>query len=82
MQSFNKIADQEGFVNSGKTFSDLRERQQRRKIRELKTYVEQALWFTEKFGLKLSSVEFKDSDGVLHDINYEEKMNKSFKDLS
>ena len=76
MQNFDKIADQEGFVKSGKTFSDLRERQQRRKIRELKTYVEQVLWFAETFGLKLSSVEFKDSVGVLHDINYEEKKNK------
>ena len=76
MQNFDKIADQEGFVKSGKTFSDLRERQQRRKIRELKTYIEQVLWFAETFGLKLSSVEFKDSVGVLHDINYEEKKNK------
>ena len=50
-------------MNCGKRFSELKERQQRRKIRELKTYVEQALWFAETFGLKLSSVGFKDSGG-------------------
>ncbi len=58
-------------MNSGKTFSELKERQQRRRIKELKTYTEQALWFAETFGLKLSLVGFKDSDGVLHTIDYQ-----------
>ena len=44
-------------MNCGKSFLELKERQQRRKIRELKTYVEQALWFAETFGLKLSITE-------------------------
>ena len=70
-------------MNCGKSFSQLKERQQRRKIRELKTYVEQALWFAETFGLKLSSVGFKDSGGVLHTIDYQaEEKRKSYKDLS
>ena len=83
LQDFGKIANQEGFMNCGKRFSELKERQQRRKIRELKIYVEQALWFAETFGLKLSSVGFKDSGGVLHTIDYQaEEKRKSYKDLS
>ena len=69
-QYFDKISDQEGFKNCGKTFSEVKERQQRGKIREL-NYVEQALWFAKTFGLKLSSVRFKDSCGVSHTIDYQ-----------
>ena len=83
LQYFDKIADQEGFINSGKTFSELKERQQRRRIKELKTYTEQALWFSETFGVNLSSVGLKDSDGVLHTIYYQEDApRKAYKDLS
>ena len=83
-QYFDKISDQEGFKNYGKTFSEVKERQQRRRIREVKTYVEQALWFAETFGLKLSSVRFKDSGGVSHTIDYQtsDRRKNSYKDLS
>ena len=59
-------------------------RQQRRKIRELKTYVEKALWFAETFGLKLSSVECADDDGWLHTIEYHNNIEEKkcpYKDL-
>ena len=83
LQYFDKIADQKGFIHCGKTFSELKERQQRRKINELKSYAEQALWFAQSFGLKLSLVGFKDGGGVLHTIEYEgDKRRKSYKDLS
>ena len=83
-QYFDKISDQEGFKNYGKTFSEVKERQQRRKIREVKTYVELALWFAETFGLKVSSVRFKDSGGVSHTIDYQtsDRRKNSYKDLS
>lgn len=56
---FDKICELKGSENCGKIFSEVKERQQRRKIKELKTYVEKALWFAETFGLKLSSVRFQ-----------------------
>ena len=69
-QYIDKISEQEGYENSGKPISEVKGRQQRRKIRELKTYVEKAFWFAETFGLKLSSMEFADDDGRLHTIEY------------
>ncbi|CAB4014402.1 Hypothetical predicted protein [Paramuricea clavata] len=80
---FDKISELEGFKNCGKPFSEVKGRQQRRKIRELKTYVEQALWFAETFGLKLSSVKFNNDEGVSHTIDYTiEDRKKGYKDLS
>ena len=81
---FDKLSELEGSENSGKSFSEVKGRQQRRKIRELKTHVEQALWFAESFGLKLSSVKFNDDKGVAHTIDYtkEEGKKKGYKDLS
>ena len=80
---FDKITELEGFKNTGKSVEDVTERQQRRKIKELKTNVEQALWFAETFGLKLSSVSFTDSCGVSHDIDYSNDGRKnSYNNLS
>lgn len=83
-QYIDIISEQEGFQNCGKPISEVKGRQQRRKIRELKTYVEKALWFAETFGLKLSSVEFADDDGKLHTIEYQSSVGgkKCYKDLS
>ena len=82
-QYIDKISEQ-GYENSGKPISKVKGRQQRRKIHELKTYVEKALWFAETFGLKLSSVEFADDDGRLHTIEYHNNIEGkkcSYKDL-
>ena len=78
------ISELEGSRNCGKKFSEVKGRQQARKIRELKTYVEQALWFAETFGLKLSLVKFNDEKGVSHTIDYEKEggKKKGYKDLS
>jgi hypothetical protein len=83
-QYFDKISEQEGFKNCGKPILELKDRQQRRKIRELKTYVEQALWFAQTFGLKLSSVTFKDGSGKSHEMDYqtEDGRGTPYKDLS
>ena len=55
-----------------------------RKLRELKTKAERALWFAETFGLKLTSMEFQDDSGKTHSITYQGQGQgtKSFKELS
>lgn len=80
---FDKISEQEGFRNCGKNTNEVKERQERRKIRELKTYVK-ALWFAGTFGLQLSSVEFKDDTGKFHTMEYhtEERGKKSYNELT
>lgn len=80
---FDKISEQEGYKNTGKNIAEVKERQQRRKIRELKTYVDKALWFASTFGLQLSSVEFNDDTGKTHTIEYQvEEGKKSYNELS
>ena len=49
-----KLGGNADFGNNGKTLSEVGERHQRRKLKELKANVEKALWFTETFGLSLS----------------------------
>ena len=83
-QYFDKLTELEGFKNCGKPILELKDRQKRRKIRELKTYVEQALWFSQTFGLQLSSVTFKDGSGRSHEIDYENQDGRKtpYNDLS
>lgn len=83
-QYMDNLSEQEGFKNCGKPISEVKGRQQRRKVRELKTYVEKALWFAETFGLKLSSVEFACKDGKSHTIDYQVDLDrkKSYTELS
>ena len=49
-----KLGGNADFGNNGKTLSEVGERHQRRKLKELKTIVEKALWFTDTFGLSLT----------------------------
>ena len=42
-----KLGQDTDFENNGKTLSEVGERQQRRKLKELKTNVERALWFAD-----------------------------------
>ena len=62
--------------------STVGERQQRRKITELKTKVEKALWFAKTFGLDLQSAIFKDEHGENHTLTYSENVRRSYKDLT
>ncbi|EDO33219.1 predicted protein [Nematostella vectensis] len=55
----DKIQELEEMTNTSKRLDQLKDRQQRRKIKELKTNVERALWFAKAFGLRLASVTFK-----------------------
>ena len=49
-----KLGGNVDFENNGKTLNEVGERQQWRKIKELKTSDEKALWFSETFGLPLN----------------------------
>ena len=65
----------------GRPLNEVGERHRRRKHKELKTNVEKALWFTETFGLSLSSVTFSGKDGPNHTLSYEKLKKTSFNDL-
>ena len=58
-----KISPQRRFENKGKTFLDVGKEQQERKLQTLPTRVEQALWFSESFGLRLDGVKLVDDSG-------------------
>ena len=77
-----KLGHDIDFENSGRIINEVGERQQRRKLKELKTNVERALWFSQTFGLALNSVSFSGQDGANHTLTYEDNKNKSFNDLS
>ena len=78
-----KLGHDIDFENSGKIISQVGERQQRRKMKELKTNVERALWFTKSFGLTLNSVTFSGDDDSNHStLCFEENGTKGFHDLS
>ena len=70
------------FRNVGKGISELGKKQQRRKLTELKTYVEKSLWFAKTFGLNLKSATFSDAGGSNHSVVYESpSARKRYKDL-
>lgn len=69
------------FSVNEKTFNEIGVRQQRRKLKELKTNVEKALWFAKTFRLDLQSVSFLDDNGTSHTLSYVGKERKGYKDL-
>ena len=54
-QYLDKTEEQKQFATTGKKISEVKERKQRRKLRELKTAEEKSLWFAKTIGLNLSS---------------------------
>ena len=52
-----------------KKMDEVGQRQHQRKIKELKTKVEQALWFFESYGVPLSTICVEDSHGNQSDIS-------------
>jgi hypothetical protein len=56
-------------------------RQQERKLKTLETRVEQALWFSESFGLKVDTVKLVDHLGNPYSLSFGEKGRKSYKHL-
>jgi len=82
-QYLDKIEEQQRFENTRGKIIEVKDRQQRRKLQELKTSVEKALWFAKTLGLNLDSACFKDDKGEKYKLDYSSEGNpKSFKDLS
>ena len=81
-QYLDKIEEQKRFENPGGKILEVKGRQQRRKLRELKTSVEKSLWFAKTLGLNLDSACFKDDNNENYKLDYSSKENpKSLKDL-
>ena len=77
-----KIEEQIGFENRGGTVEGVKERQKRRKLKELETNIEKALWFSKSFGLQLHSASFEDSKGSICKMSYSDNEHqKSYNDL-
>ena len=77
-----KLGQDLNFNNGGKKITDVSERQQRRKLSELKTHTEKALWFSKTFGLDIQDVSFVDENGKQHTFSYQSKEKRGYKDLS
>ena len=84
LQSYiHKIGQDTEFENKRGKVAEVSDRQQRRKLKELKTHVEQALWFAEMFGLKPQTVSFADETGSIYSMDYSDKGGKkSYQNLS
>ena len=76
------LGQQLSFNNSGRKLSDVGDRHQRRKLVELKSKVEKALWFSKTFGLDLQTVIFTDDQNAKHKLSYSEKDKTSYKELT
>jgi hypothetical protein len=77
------IGQDVNFDNKSKKVCEVGERQQRRKLKELKTKIEQALWFAKTFGLELQSINLLDQKGTEHTITYNESNHaRAYKDLT
>jgi hypothetical protein len=77
------VCDEE-LKSSGKSLSEVGERQKIRKMKLLATRAEKALWFVESFGVKLHSLSLVDKDGQPKKIDFAECENKKsiFSELS
>ena len=60
----------EKLKNTSRPINQVGECQTRRKIKEVKTRAEKALWFLESFGLTLHSIKVKDNAGNLSDLSF------------
>ena len=68
-----KLGQELNFANNHGKVSEVGERQQCRKLKELKTNIEKALWFAKTFGLELESVNFSDESRSNHSMIYAQK---------
>lgn len=75
------ISPQAHFEDKGKNIAEVGKRQQERKLKTLKTKVEQVLWFSESYGLHLDKVNFVDNCGKPYSLLFGEKTGKSYKEL-
>ena len=62
--------DEGDFLNTGKLFDNLSSMQQRRKLSQLETSDEKALWFIDSFGLDVKSIALETSHGNQLNISF------------
>lgn len=75
--------EREQYEIKGNKINEVKQRQKRRKLKELKTTVEKSLWFAKTLGLNLQSACFKDEMGQEHNLQYQVvETRKAYKDLS
>ena len=77
-----KLGQDLNFHNGSKKITEVSERQQRRKLSELKNHTEKALWFAKTFGLDIQNAHFKDNEGRHHTFSYEPKQKQTYRELS
>lgn len=85
LQYVDKIQQWHGMSNKGKKLSEVGGRHQNRKLKELKSKIEQSVWFAKTFDISLCSVEVKDDAGVYHTMSFtseKQKTCRSYKNLS
>ena len=67
LETIEKQADElkvkKDFVNRGRVFDEVGERQKRRKLSDFGDSTKKALWFAESFGFKLKSIEVESQSG-------------------
>ena len=77
-----KLGQDLNFQNGSRKITEVSERQQRRKLSELKNHTEKALWFAKTFGLDVQDVNFKDEKGRHYTFSYEQNQKQAYKELS
>ena len=85
LQHVDEVEQLKDMENKGKKISEVGERQQCRKLKELRSKIERPVWFAKTFGIRLSAVEVKDDPNVYHTIpfaNENEKQRRAYKDLT
>ena len=70
------------FQNYNRKITQVSDRQQRRKLSEIKSHTAKALWFAKTFGLDVQHVHFMDDRGRHHTFTYEPKKKKGYHELS
>ena len=70
------------FQNYNRKITQVSDRQQRRKLSEIKSYTAKAFWFAKTFGLDVQHVHFMDDRGRHHTFTYEPKKKKGYHELS
>ena len=77
-----KIGIQDNCENTGKDIAQVGKRQQRRKLKEVKTHVERSLWFARTYGLNLESLKLFDNTGNDYVLEFNDKApKKCYKEL-
>lgn len=65
-----KLSPQRRFEDKGRSILEVGKRQQDRKLKTLQTRIDQALWFSESFGLQLDTVKLVDESGNTHTLSF------------